>query len=199
MQLPSNVLAVVKLFEPQLPQGDDWTDENRRAWNIKVAQQVRWLFGPKWGTKRADATRPISKDALAYMDVDNLWAFDTVNGMTRKVNDSVEGIDISNQIFVVVSPIDHLGLGSAPVEPPEQPAEPPAAPACSCNCTQEWVKVEAAHLVDSLRAEYLETLKELRLRLEALEGAKYRVETATTRNSWPPHSHSIRADVTRIK
>jgi hypothetical protein len=124
MQLDPRVIAIAKQFEPGLPL-DNWTDENRRAWTMQLIEQVVFLFPDQgWGAKRADPRRPLSKDAIALQRDGHLWAFDLVNGSTRRVNNSVTGIQIDNQVFVAVAGKDHLGL--AQPDPVVQPTEPQA-------------------------------------------------------------------------
>jgi hypothetical protein len=111
------VLRMAKKF-PALRKGDD---DQRRAFTMKVAEQVRRDFGPAWGTKRADPSRPLSKDAIARKTVDDqIVSWDLINGTTREVHPSpIMGEDISDQVFVEVDPVDHLG--TVPDEPPSQP------------------------------------------------------------------------------
>jgi hypothetical protein len=122
MQLDPRVIAIAKQFEPGLPL-DNWTDENRRAWTMQLIEQVVFQFPNEgWGAKRADPGRPLSKDAIALKREGHIWAFDLVNGSTRRVNNSVTGVLIDNQVFVPVTGRDHLGL--AMPEPTPKPVVP---------------------------------------------------------------------------
>ena len=110
MQLDPRVIAIAKQFEPSLPTAN-FTDENRRAWVMQVIEQVVFQFpAGGWGAKCADPGRPLSKDAIALQADGHLFAFDLVNGGTKRVNDSVVGEQIDDQVFVPVQGKDHLGL-----------------------------------------------------------------------------------------
>ena len=123
MQLPARVETVYRelyALNMELAHGDD---EARRALTRAIAEQVRYELGPQWGTKRADATRPISKDSIAFQSVTGvLFSFDWQNGQTREPNPAGEMENITGQVFVEVDPINHLG--SKPPAPPPMPTPP---------------------------------------------------------------------------
>ena len=117
--IPARVKVIVQaLYERnlELANGDD---DQRRALIMKCAQQVRFELGERWGTKRAGEGRPPSKDALAYFDGAMLFSADCFNGSTRKpdVPDFLE--PVPGQVFIAVSPINHLS--APPVDPPPPP------------------------------------------------------------------------------
>jgi hypothetical protein len=123
MNLPADVHAVVKRFAITfpVPQGAPGTahEQRCREWSIKVAQQVAHQFGTTWGVKKASPTRPISKDSLAF-NGDGLHSWDLLKGAgsgTPELAANPQHHDISNQVFVVVTPLDHLGgqVGPDPI------------------------------------------------------------------------------------
>ncbi len=120
MNLPADVHAVVKRFATTfpVPQGAPGSahEQRCREWSIKVAQQVAHQFGTTWGVKKASPTRPISKDSLAF-NGDGMHSWDLLNGAgsgTPKLAQNPAHHDISDQVFVVVTPMDHLGGAVGP-------------------------------------------------------------------------------------
>ncbi len=134
MNLPGRVVEIVQaLYEANqnLAKG---TDEERRKLTIKINEQIAFELGPKWGAKRADPGRPISKDAIAFDDAPNLWIWDWQDGSTRGLSSFMvpgaagknvgEGVQPDgNQIFIPVAAVNHLG--AVPQQPgtPEQPPQ----------------------------------------------------------------------------
>lgn len=134
MNLPTNVHAVVKQFADKIPvpQGapGEAHEQRCRDWSIKVAQQVAHQFGTAWGVKKASPTRPISKDSLAF-NGDGLHSWDLLKSAgsgTPELAANPQHHDISDQVFVVVTPMDHLGgpVGPDPISegPDPIPVEP---------------------------------------------------------------------------
>lgn len=90
----------------------------------KVAQQFRHTFGPAWGMKRADRSRDLSNNVIGYQTPAGLLGFKVV-----PVRVKPEALALpSPQVFEAVEPVNHLGLGSAPVEPTPPAGEPPTTP-----------------------------------------------------------------------
>ncbi len=132
MKLPDSVKAVrdayVKKFPvPHIPPATpDTIDDALREWAIRLAQQVRFATkDPKWGTKRADPGRPISKDSIAFLDGTVLHMWDLLKGASAgngEINDDPDSLDVpiyplpNGQTFVPVDPLD--SLGSTPPPPP---------------------------------------------------------------------------------
>lgn len=109
MFLPNRVhQIIVALYElhTDLANGGD---EERRTLTRMMAEQTCFELGPQWGTKSAGLGRPPSKDSLAFNDPATLFGWDWQNGATRLPNPPGEMADITGQIFLVVSPVDHLG------------------------------------------------------------------------------------------
>jgi hypothetical protein len=122
MKLDPRVVAIAKQFEPGLPLAN-WTDDNRRAWVMQVIEQVVFRFPDGgWGAKRAGPRRPLSRDAIALRRDGHVWAFDLVNGSTKRVNNTVEGVLIDDQVFVEVAGKDHLGMPTPGAGADESPS-----------------------------------------------------------------------------
>jgi hypothetical protein len=122
--LPDRVYRLVVELAARFPELRRGDDEARRAFTLKVAQQVCFSLSPWWGTKRAGAGRPLSKDAIAFQDdaadPPQLIGWDLIDGTTREVHPHpIMGEDISGQVFVSVDPVNHLG--TAPPPPPPAP------------------------------------------------------------------------------
>jgi hypothetical protein len=103
------------------------SDEQKRAVTIQLAEQLAFEFPNQgWGTKTAGAGRPISKDCVAKVDQVNGAAvvkgvcFDWIKGGGGIQNPPLVN-DIAGQVFVPVSPVNHL----APTAPPAPPAPSP--------------------------------------------------------------------------
>ena len=69
--------------------------------------------------KRADGGRPISKDTIAQQAGGRLYIWDLISGAGtgHGVLQVGEREDITGQVFVVVTPTNHLGT-VGPVHPP---------------------------------------------------------------------------------
>jgi hypothetical protein len=142
MQLPDSVKAIRSRYVAKFPvpqgnpsaEGTDIVEDRVRQWSIGLAEQVAFeLPNQGWGTKRADPGRPISKDGLALREDDDrggrLLIFDMVTGAgtgNGRLVENPESEDITGQVFVPVTPTDHLGV--APVQPPK-PGPQPLPPA----------------------------------------------------------------------
>jgi len=121
MQLPAEVKAIRARYVAKfpVPQGapGEAIEEQVRQWSIGLAEQVAYeIPGEGWGTKRADPNRPISKDGLARQDDEDrggrLWIYDMVTGAgtgAGRLVENPEAEDITGQVFVPVTPRNHLG------------------------------------------------------------------------------------------
>ncbi len=126
MRLTASEKATLIAFNEKFPvaaiPGAD--EEARRAWTWKLAQTFAARFVIGWGTKRADANRPLSKDSIAYVSAGRLYGFDVVLGTDPlTLNENVDGEDITGQVYVPVPAKDWLA--DTPVPPVEPPVEPP--------------------------------------------------------------------------
>jgi len=111
MRLPDHIFALVRALHaanPSLASGDD---DARRALQKKIVEtSVARHPGEGWGWKRADQSRPPSKDAIANNKIQpgHLLSWDTVDGGTRQpVQRESETID--DQVFIEMQGVDHLG------------------------------------------------------------------------------------------
>lgn len=131
MQLPDSVKAIRARYVAQypVPQGEpgEAFEERARQWSIRFAEQVAFEQGPLWGMKRADPNRPISKDTITFYADETLRIWDLLTGTGTgkpRLVDNPESEDITGQVFVAVTPTNHLGVAQPPVVQP--PALPPS-------------------------------------------------------------------------
>jgi len=129
MQLPDSVKAIRTRYLKQyhVPQGTpgEAFEETARQWSIRFAEQVAFELGPMWGMKRADPNRPISKDTLSFYADDTIRIWDLLTGTgtgSPRLVENPESEDITGQVFVRVTPTNHLGVAQPPVtNPPDLP------------------------------------------------------------------------------
>jgi hypothetical protein len=132
MRLTPDQQALVERFAARfpLPAYDPATppeqlEQRCREWTGRLAQQVRFVYGPLWGHKRADPGRPLSADTIAYQNGPTFLGWDliiSVGTPEQRLNVQAESIDLTGQVFVAVEPIDYLGT----TPPPEPPTPDPA-------------------------------------------------------------------------
>lgn len=89
------------------------TDDERRQLTRLIVEQIRFEFGPDWGTKASGPGHPPSKDSIAHRVNAQLVGCDWQNGGTREPFTPIGCADITGQLFIEVSPVNHLG-GTAP-------------------------------------------------------------------------------------
>jgi hypothetical protein len=145
MQLPDSVKAIRARYVAQypVPTGDpgEAFEERARQWSIRFAEQVAFEQGPLWGMKRADNGRPISKDTITLYGDDALTIWDLLTGTgtgNPRLVDDPHGEEIRGQVFVKVTPVNHLG--AAPPQPttPQPPlADLVAVVAAMSNLTSD--------------------------------------------------------------
>lgn len=99
-------------------------DENRRLWTSRVAQTLAAKYPSEgWGAKRADPTRPLSKDVIALNRTPLVGVELLIGaGTSSPVPEWVE-IDLAGQCFVAVEPKDWLGDDPPPPPPPPSDLE----------------------------------------------------------------------------
>lgn len=129
MQLPDDVKAIRARYVAAFPvptgaPGPDH-EERVRQWTILFAEQVAFdLPGQGYGVKRADGGRPIGKDSLARKVGDRIDGWDLLLGAgdgAPELADDPAYHDISDQVFVPVTPTNHLGSPEPEPEPEPQP------------------------------------------------------------------------------
>lgn len=123
MRLPESVKQIRARYVAAfpVPQGapGDAFEERARQWSIAFAEQVAFeLPNQGWGMKRADPNRPISKDTIARLEDGRLVIWDLLMGTgtgSPRLMDEPEGEDITGQVFVEVTPTNHLkSAGTVP-------------------------------------------------------------------------------------
>lgn len=121
MQWPLRVQAIVQTLGDLLPELLQGTDDQRRDLNRMMAEQCGFELGPNWGTKRADHTRPMSKDVICTHEPFVGWDVQVVDADgVRAIAQMPESLDLSGQVFVPVDPINHLSVPT-PADPPLPP------------------------------------------------------------------------------
>ena len=146
MKYSPRVQEIINTLVAQHPElAKSQNDDDRRALNLLIAEQVAFEGGPQWGTKRADPGRPLAKDSIARQDGTTLWGFDLINGATREPNQFPEAEDITGQVFVPVTPTQHLEpfVAHMPPEPQPQPAPQPSCQFTPCDCKADLAQVRA--------------------------------------------------------
>jgi hypothetical protein len=116
MQLPDDVKAIraryVAAFPVPTGEPGPEHEERVRQWTIRFAEQVAHdLPGQGYGVKRADGGRPIGKDSLARKVGDRIDGWDLLIGAgdgTPEIADNPAYHDLSDQVFVPVTPTNHL-------------------------------------------------------------------------------------------
>lgn len=134
MKLPAHVKGIRARYLERFPlwsmaPGAD-AEERARQWSIGFAEQVMFMHPAEgWGMKRADPTRPISKDTISQADAGRLLTWDQLTGAgtgAPSLVDDPDSKDVSDQFYEdrpeYIRPQDHLGLGG------ELPHVPPASP-----------------------------------------------------------------------
>ncbi len=130
MKLPPNVKASRDRYVAKfpVPQGipSDAFEEQARQWSIKLSQQVHFdTSDARWGMKKADPGRPISKDTITQQG-SPLLCWDLLNGTgtgSPTLVQDPDSLDITGQVFVPEPAVDHVG-GIAPIPPQPIPPSP---------------------------------------------------------------------------
>jgi hypothetical protein len=117
--IPDDVQQTIRAFAAKFPpptgaSGEEH-EERCRDWMLRLGQQLEASYpGAGYGRKRAGATRPWSKDGLPRKvgAVLHNWDLLAGAGTGQPVLNNLVGyrsIDISDQVFEAVSPVNHLG------------------------------------------------------------------------------------------
>lgn len=130
MTLPQSVLMLrdamlAKFSLPFTAPPSSQKEDIFRQWCIKFAEQLAHTFPNEgWGMKRAEPTRPISKDTVARQLGGQLLIWDLFSGVgaadaagngTTTVVPFPDAQDVTGQVFVEVIPMNHL---SSPLSVP---------------------------------------------------------------------------------
>jgi len=123
MQLPETVQTIVDSLYARFHDLAHGTDDQRRELTRKICEQSRFTMGTEYGWKKSAEGHPPSKDVLAKRGGAELIGWDLFNGDTRVPNHLPESISLAGQIFIEVSPIDHLNAGNPPGDDPPETGE----------------------------------------------------------------------------
>jgi hypothetical protein len=135
MQFPPRAQEIIHaLYELHLPLARG-SEEDRRLLTRTIAEQICFELGPLWGCKKASPSRPQSKDSIAFNAPSGMVTFDWQNGSTREPLVpprfwSADELTRTNggfqQVFIPVTPADHLGVKPEPPAMPPPISAPPA-------------------------------------------------------------------------
>lgn len=110
--------AAAKAIDAKFPTLNKGSDDQRREYALKVAQQFAFSFPAEgWGSKDAGGGRPQTKDVVARLRNGVLDGWELVDGATRSVKCN-DHITLDGQHFIQVDPHDWLGAGETPPPPP---------------------------------------------------------------------------------
>lgn len=177
MRIPGDLYALLIKFEKKfsLPVGEN----EIREWTLKFIQQAIFQFPNEgYGSKRASATRPLSKDVIAKQnpvgqDVTFL-GWDIVIGAgtdtPKLTGPNAESFDLTTpQVFVPLTPVNWL---SDVIPDPEPEPEPEPIPDC-CDEVRKAIVVILNKLetlenkLDTYQAMTINRLNELSSELQA--------------------------------
>lgn len=110
MTIPKQALAVAKAFERRDGAPPTSSDDARRAFFRKVAEQLRFDYrGPELiGVKRSSAAAPVCADCVAWLAGRELSAVDLQDGSTGEIRIIGVFVNIPG-VFEEVAPTNHLG------------------------------------------------------------------------------------------
>jgi hypothetical protein len=120
---------VLRRFAAKFPcPGGVGQDEEARSWTRKAAEQFAYEFPSQgWGHKRADHGRPPSTDVIATRSP--FIGYDLILGQGTagwSINYQPSPLPLDGQVFIAVTPTDHLWGLVPPPEPPVPPDPPPS-------------------------------------------------------------------------
>ncbi len=135
MKLPSNVLATRDRYVAAFPMWsvpESQADDTARKWTLGLIAQVNWEHPNEgYGSKRADAGRPLSKDSLAQKVGAQILNWDMLSGTGTghpTLVPNPDSLDISDQIWEFVQGRDVLAGQPAPPNPTPVPPQPGTCP-----------------------------------------------------------------------
>lgn len=109
-------------------------EEAAREWTHKLAEQFCFTFGTSFGHKSAGPGRPHSADAVAVREGSKLFCWDVLSdagGPDCKLIERPRTLDITGQLFEVVTAVNHLGAPAPP--PPPPPSTECKFTPCTCQ------------------------------------------------------------------
>jgi hypothetical protein len=129
MKLPAEAKTILAAFVAAfpIPDGDrgEAFEETIRQWTMRFVQTVlARTADASWGSKRADAGRPIGKDSIARQVDGHLWGWDLLLGAGTgrpTLHPDPDGEDITGQVFEPVEARDWLASPEPQPEPEPQP------------------------------------------------------------------------------
>lgn len=192
VKLEPSVLTVVRQFAAQYPvpsggpnPADEAFENQCRLWTKMLAEQIAFSFpGQGFGTKNAGGGRPQSKDSLARFANGRLINYDMLGGVgtgSPTLLMDPDGVDITGQTFIPVTPINHLATVPPPV-PPTQPPVPPIPPTqvVDLKPVLDAIEVLSAR-IEQLREKELQDLVELNKQLQTIQAQLQRGFTGSVR------------------
>jgi hypothetical protein len=180
MELPTRALEIIDdlwATHLDLARGDD---DQRRALTKIMAEQICFELGPRWGCKKASETRPQSKDAIAFNGPEGLCCWDWQQGTSREPRrppffwSAAELIRTNggkSQVFIPVSPVNHLGASPVPPLPPAP--KPPAPPVFEGEPPLVTDMAELLERIDALEQRYTALEDQCARDLETLRQRRY--------------------------
>ena len=153
-KLPAAAQTVLRQMGEKFAELRQGTDADRRQWTLKAAEQLAFSVSPSYGTKRASPTRPQSSDAVARYINGTLCGWDVIFGEHPYPLQFGNGIDLTGQVFIPVTPKNHLQIGSAPPDVPSPPVSTDldAVVEMLASLESRIVRIEHESLQAALRA-----------------------------------------------
>ncbi len=128
MKLPAAILNTRDRYVAAFPLWNvppEQADDTARQWTLGLIAQINFEHPSQgYGSKRADAGRPLSKDSLAQNTAAALWNFDLLTGTGTGHPSLVinpDAVDISGQIWEFVQGRDVIGHAPPPTPTPVPP------------------------------------------------------------------------------
>lgn len=96
--------------------------DSARAWTMQLAEQFAFSFPNEgWGTKSAGGGRPPSTDVIARNCCGGLWGYDVIlsqSSPTQTLISNPGPLNLAGQVFIAVTPRNHLGSIIPPITTP---------------------------------------------------------------------------------
>lgn len=145
-------------------------EEAARQWAHKLAEQFCFSFGTSFGHKSAGPGRPHSADAIAVREGGKLYGWDVLRdagGPDCQLVERPGTIDLTGQLFEVVSAVNHL---AAPAPPPPPP------PSTECKFTPCTCQAQPC-LAPQVLADLKVQLADISLKLDELLADNHKERT----------------------